>query len=225
MPPQLERIMANNVIVPAGLGGGPSTITRPLPSHFTRAQPTWVRRRRWVRIMRRRLDIPPLPFLEADGAMYHLGFDGSLIPYKEDTVNPVDQEEGQELSVMQSTPMSSAQDYVARARYLVGNQNQELDVNGTSLSAPEARRAIAKLEQAVSELRQGLLRTYTLCKWNISFIILSTGDEDADRKIQAEVLLNAYSRELDRRRLSAGARGLLISDDGEFSICNTFADS
>lgn len=35
-----------------------------------------------------------------------------------------------------------------------------------------------------------------------------------DRKTQAEVLLNAYSRELERRRLSAGAQGLLISGDG-----------
>jgi len=189
MPPQLERIMTNNAIVPAGLGGGPSTITR--PPHFTRAQPTWVRRRRWVRIMRRRLDIPPLPFLEADGAMYHLGFDGSLIPYKEDNVNPVDQEEGQELSVMQSTSSSSAQDYVARARYLVGNQNQELDVNGTSLSAPEARRAIAKLEQAVSELRQGLLCTYAL---QLEYIIHNTidrrrrcGSQDSSRSFTQRI--------------------------------------
>ena len=37
-------------------------------------------------------------------------------------------------------------------------------------------------------------------------------DEDADRKVQAEVLLNVYSRDLERRRLAAGARGLLMSD-------------
>lgn len=41
------------------------------------------------------------------------------------------------------------------------------------------------------------------------------GDEDVDRKTQAEVLLNAYSRELERRRLVAGAQGLLISGDGK----------
>lgn len=41
-----------------------------------------------------------------------------------------------------------------------------------------------------------------------------TGDEDTERKVQAEVLLNAYSRDLERRRLSAGAQGLLISDQG-----------
>ena len=45
-----------------------------------------------------------------------------------------------------------------------------------------------------------------------------TGDGDVDRKTQAEVLLNAYSRELERRRLDAGAQGLLITDSGELSL-------
>lgn len=40
-------------------------------------------------------------------------------------------------------------------------------------------------------------------------------DSDLERKTQAEVLLNAYSRELERRRLSAGAQGLLIAGEGE----------
>lgn len=43
-----------------------------------------------------------------------------------------------------------------------------------------------------------------------------TGDDDVDRKTQAEVLLNAYSRELERRRLAAGAQGLLISGDSTY---------
>lgn len=45
-------------------------------------------------------------------------------------------------------------------------------------------------------------------------MILGVADEDADRKTQAEVLLNAYSRELERRRLAAGAQGLLLSRVG-----------
>ncbi len=40
------------------------------------------------------------------------------------------------------------------------------------------------------------------------------GDNDPERKTQAEVLLNAYSRELERRRLAAGAQGLLLSTHG-----------
>ena len=45
-----------------------------------------------------------------------------------------------------------------------------------------------------------------------------TGDEDPERKIQAEVLLNAYSRELERRRLAASSQGILISEYGELSV-------
>ena len=43
-------------------------------------------------------------------------------------------------------------------------------------------------------------------------------DEDNERRTQAEVLLNAYSRELERRRLAAGAQGLLLSGDGKLSF-------
>jgi len=48
-------------------------------------------------------------------------------------------------------------------------------------------------------------------------------DSDVERKTQAEVLLNAYSRELERRRLAAGAQGLLISGAGEaeYLLCFT----
>ena len=129
-----------------------------------RPQLQWVRRRRWVRIMRRRLDIPPLPFLQPDGAMYHLDLDGDLIPYvkkshnnEKSYNNSPDPGEGQELGTMSSTFLSSAQDsgYVSRARYLVGNYLHDWDAKeGSSI---EIRRAIAKLERATTELRQGIL--------------------------------------------------------------------
>jgi len=44
--------------------------------------------------------------------------------------------------------------------------------------------------------------------------MMSIDDEDSERKTQAEVLINAYSRELQRRRLEARAQGLLISGNG-----------
>ena len=46
-------------------------------------------------------------------------------------------------------------------------------------------------------------------------LISFAGDNDMELKTQAEVLLNAYSRELERRRLAAGAQGWLISGDGK----------
>ncbi|KAG6837980.1 hypothetical protein H0H93_008374 [Arthromyces matolae] len=194
VPPQLERLLSGSNLVGTGFGDSSG---RRNSAGSSRPPQTWVRRRRWVRIMRRRLDIPPLPYLEPDGSMYHLDGDGSLIPFVEDQEGS-GEGEGQEMGAMSSSFLSSAQDYVSRARYLVGNQTQYTDSNGAPSSAVEARRAIAKLERATTELRQGILV-----------------DEDNDRKTQAEVLLNAYNRELERRRLAAGAQGLLLAGNDD----------
>jgi hypothetical protein len=160
-PPQLERALAGNGIVSSGLGGGPSSSRRSSgassSASHSRSPLTWVRRRRWVRVMRRRLDIPPLPFLEPDGTMYHLDADGTLIPFVDEARSGGHGDgDGQELGSMRPTVISSAQDYVARARYLVGTQTSD----SSTESAVEARRAIAKLERATMELRQGLLGPY-----------------------------------------------------------------
>ncbi|KAL0070873.1 hypothetical protein AAF712_002094 [Marasmius tenuissimus] len=190
MPPPLQRIVSGGVTLSPGLGG---TSSRRSPH----PQPTtWVRRRRWVRVMRRRLDIPPLPFLLPDGGMYSINDEGNLVPYTEEPHSSSGDEEGQELGAISSNFLSSTQDYVSRARYLVGKQS---DWQNAASSAVEARRAIAKLERATMELGQGIL-----------------GDEDVERKTQAEVLLNAYGRELERRRLAASAQGLLISGDDDY---------
>lgn len=150
-PMQLQRILNGSGIVAAGFGAASSSSL----SSTSRTHPTWVRRRRWVRIMRRRLDLPPLPFLEPDGAMYYLDSDGALIPYREET-----QDRGLDLELIPPNAMiSSARDYVARARYLVGNQFQNSDT--VPFTSIEVRRAIAKLERATMELREGILGALT----------------------------------------------------------------
>jgi hypothetical protein len=106
--------------------------------------------------MRRRLDIPPLPFLEPDGSMYHLTADGTLTPVIDDDHSDVNDPDGQELGSIPPTPFSFARDYVARARYLVGTRSQD-DAESNFPSVIEARRGIAKLERATTELRQGIL--------------------------------------------------------------------
>lgn len=213
-PPPLQRLLKGSGAVAAGLGGGSSS--RSNSSSGSRAgSQLWVRRRRWVRVMRRRLDIPPLPFMQPDGNMYHLDADGALIPYHGDADDEHDGSEGQELGVMPSSGLTAAQDYVGRARYLAGT-SQETESSTESQSSVEARRAIAKLERATAELRQGILGAKDI--WITgpeAHSIFMAGDSDIDRKTQAEVLLNAYSRELERRRLAAGAQGLLISGEGQ----------
>lgn len=84
--------------------------------------------------------------------------EGHFIPYSDDHHSDFEDGDGQELAPMQSNFFSSTQDYVGRARYLVGTQSRDTDP--TTMSAIDTRRAIAKLERATMELRQGLLRTF-----------------------------------------------------------------
>lgn len=211
-PPQLERLLSGNGTMTAGLGSNRSRSSSGASSSSAPrrdANPqSWARRRRWVRVMRRRLDIPPLPFLQPNGQLYHVGPDGTMIPYEEHDDSDFGDGEGQELSAIPRSVLSSAQDYVARARYLAGTQHGDAEsVNGFN-SALEARRAIAKLERATTELRQGILN-----------------DSDVERKTQAEVLMNAYSRELERRRLAAGAQGLLLTEGEDDEIDDDDSDN
>ncbi|KAF7433187.1 hypothetical protein PC9H_005136 [Pleurotus ostreatus] len=189
-PAPLERLLT-------GSASGPSTPAPNRAGSGSRTPQTWVRRRRWVRVMRRRLDIPPLPFLEPDGLMYDLSAEGTLVPHVSHSSNDFgDDGDGQELSALPASFLSHSRDYVARARYLVGSQLPDPDPS--LASAVEIRRAIATLERATTELRQGVLN-----------------DTDDERKTQAEVLLHALNRDLERRRLAAGANGLLISHEDD----------
>ena len=148
--------MSGTGAVAVGLSG--QSGSRPSGSRSTPvAAQAWVRRRRWVRVMCRRLDIPPLPFLEPDGKVYHFTADGHLVPFMEHPTEGDHEGGGQELAAMPSTGLPSAQDYVARARYHAGNCTESPT---ESISAVEARRAIAKLERATTELSQGILSTF-----------------------------------------------------------------
>lgn len=155
-PPQLERLLSGSGTMTVGLSG--STGRQGSSSNMSGAQ-KWVRRRRWVRVMRRRLDIPPLPFMEPDGGMYMLTADGTLIPFVEECVEGGSQDgDGRELGTMPASFLSVSQDYVARARYLAGTHHgSETPGYGDEASAADVRRAIAKLERAVMELRTGML--------------------------------------------------------------------
>lgn len=155
-PARLERLLAGGGAVAALSASGSGGSSRSRPGSIS-AQ-SWVRRRRWVRVMRRRLDIPPLPFLGPDGQYHHWLHDGTMVPF-EDTINGFGESEGQELSTIPSNPPASVRDYVAHARYLAGPQVGDPETVDQLNSAVEARRAIAKLERATTELEQGILGT------------------------------------------------------------------
>jgi hypothetical protein len=119
-------------------------------------------------VLRRRLDIPPLPFLQPDGMRYYLGSDGTLVPAEENQVGSYEGE-GQEMGTFVSSV--GGQDYVSRARYLAGTQrkgsvsvglvdNNGFGINGETVSAADLKRAIGRLERASVELRAGILSEF-----------------------------------------------------------------
>lgn len=161
IPPALERVLSRSGVISPALSGASSFVGPNGPNGHTNgrtspAQMSWVRRRRWVRVMRRRLDIPPLPFMEPDGSMYQVTSDGALIPFVQD--DSFDPDGGQELGAMPQSYLSFTQDYVSRARYLAGSpHDNELDSTGSTSLSADIRKSIAKLERAVLELRAGML--------------------------------------------------------------------
>lgn len=157
-PPQLERLLAGSGAMAANLAGSSS---RAGSSSSSSRPHGWVRRRRWIRVMRRRLDIPPLPFLGPSGGMYQLSGNGTLVPFVDEVRSDGYDGDGQEMGAMSSSFLSKSQDYVARSRYLAGTPHgAETPSMSNGLSAGELRRSIAKLERAVSELRSGMLGKY-----------------------------------------------------------------
>lgn len=153
-PPPLQRLLSGSGAMAVGLGGASS---RSSSAGRSSGLQSWVRRRRWVRVMRRRLDIPPLPFLGPDGNMYQICGDGAMIPYVNEEGNEFTDSDGHEMAAMPVSNLSMSQDYVSRSRYVAGAPSPDTATNGASQSAVDTRRAIAKLERAVMELRMGML--------------------------------------------------------------------
>lgn len=107
------------------------------------ASQKWVRRRKWVRVMRRRLDLPDWGFGEVE-----------LEPNAPESES--ESEEAAELVSM---------DYRSRARFLIGQSSdvwERLSPEATSSEGPvvvdqvELRKRVAQLERAADELRRGI---------------------------------------------------------------------
>ena len=166
MPPALERVLSRSGVMSPALGSASSFVSHSSPNRQANgraspAQLSWVRRRRWVRVMRRRLDIPPLPFMEPDGSMYQVTSNGVLVPFIQD--DSFDPDGGQELGSMPQSYLSFTQDYVSRARYLAGSpHDNDLSSFEGTVTPADARKSIAKLERAVLELRAGMLGKFSL---------------------------------------------------------------
>lgn len=118
----------------------------------------WVRRRRWVRIMKRRLDVP------------------SESTREDSTITEEDPQ-------WQAT-LQRATDYIERAQYIVGKQDEEATSPTTSRRKQnrhnEQRREIRRFEGALAILREGI-----------------DADQDESRREQAETLADAWKEHIN----------------------------
>lgn len=157
----------------------------------------WVRRRRWVRVMRRRLDIQVGDELEA-AELAHLSasvgsYGASLGGLTSAVVIQAEQEARQ-----QCAALGASADYVARAQALAGPDASEgvtpADLMGQGVD--ELRKRIARFDLAVAELRASAF-----------------ADENTDRRSRAEDLLKEYTLQLGQLKQAAGLEE--GSEDGE----------
>ncbi|CED85476.1 FYVE finger containing protein [Phaffia rhodozyma] len=192
-----SALTGRSPVLHSSLLPSPSSLSIPLPNTSSieeQGAAKWVRRRVWVRISKRRLDVPALPFLEPDGlSTPGFNLDGSRVRSnrKNESLDsasalPVEQESsvrGMELE------MNKTEDYLARARYLAGGRRRGSGGTTPGRSTDERTPAtlkitLGKLERAVSGLRVGIER-----------------DSDEVRAEAAQGLLNSLHIELDALRL------------------------
>jgi hypothetical protein len=218
VPPPLARLLEGR-----GLG---SSVTRaitggalPGPGQTSvngvggeqEAVPTgWVRRRRWVRVIRRRLDIDFGDELEAaEIAQY------SSAAYAEPgaSLKPSSVVAAEQEAREAAASLGPSADYVARARALagLGAASGSTPADAMGEGADELRRRIARLDLAISELRGSAF-----------------SDADSDRQSRAEDMLKEYTLQLGQLRQAIGIEEEGSEDEDsdaeEFIYPNSYKD-
>ncbi|KAM0756078.1 hypothetical protein T439DRAFT_351802 [Meredithblackwellia eburnea MCA 4105] len=202
-PPELQKVLEEGAGV-MGLGGQ-----------------KWVRRRRWLRVMKRRLDVPAWGGL-LYGAEHQNGLGGDFEGSSAESSKGPD---------VPDSPSPNA-DYLVRAQFLAGahhfttsNLNSASDRSSIrsgktalgnidrELDKAELRKAAARLERATDELRTG-----------------TVSDENAERRRKAEDQLEAFLHQLAliKAELGSGERNEDEDedddDDDEFIYTGRDAD-
>lgn len=203
-PPQLGRLLEGK-----GLG---STLTRALAGQSSTAGfgtdedavPTdWVRRRRWIRVMRRRLDIE-----------FGDGLEAAEIDTVQAGEDRVASEQASAARQAQSDldKLSSTASYLDRAQALAGHQDREQVTPADMLADPATIPGqVVRLEMAIGELRASAFE-----------------DDDRERQVQAEALLKEYTLRLGQLRQSASTADDAESEDDDedgFIYPNSFKDT
>lgn len=170
----------------------------------------WVRRRRWVRVMRRRLDIAFNDDLEAteqnsttrstqspSTTESQRVFESSIVLQAQADARNDAQKEGPDA------------DYMRRARAMAGSTNGD---TFTDMDENELQRRLTRIELAITELRQHAF-----------------SDADGERQQRAEELLKQYTIRMGQLRQATGLDEESDdsdddSDDAEFIYPNSYRD-
>ncbi|UZJ52410.1 hypothetical protein CBS101457_001730 [Exobasidium rhododendri] len=217
-PPPLVRLLE-------GRGGGLShTVQRAVtgvvqatsgPVEEAEAVQTgWVRRRRWIRVMKRRLDIEFKDELEAaEEASSHLTT-SQRHDNRECGLTFAYIIEAQQAARMDAQKLGPTADYLARSKAMAGTSSGFTPADVVDQSDTEMKRHITRLDVAILELR------------NSAF-----SDDDRDRQMQAEETLKEFTLQVGQLKQAAGLQEGSEEeddddddDDDEFIYPNSYKD-
>ncbi len=180
----------------------------------------WVRRRRWIRVLRRRLDIEFGDDLEACEAAFSAenednddGTDAGVQGQHGHGLSTAAIMAAQEMAKMECSQLGPDADYVSRAKALAGTSAASGATPADAIGADrdELARRIARLVMAITELRAAF------------------EDDDVERRSRAEDLRKEYTLQLGQLRQAAGLdededEDAAEDDDDEFIYPNSYKD-
>ncbi|ETS59631.1 hypothetical protein PaG_06555 [Moesziomyces aphidis] len=216
-PPPLERLLEGRGLsasVTRALTGGAGLANAQADQEASASG--WVRRRRWVRVMRRRLDIEFGDDLEAcegaaSGASELSGDEDAAYGSGSQGLSTAAMMAAQEAAKLECSQLGPDADYVSRARALAGSSAAAGATPADAMGADrdELARRIARLYMAITELRAAF------------------EDDDVERRSRAEELRKEFTLQLGQLREAAGLddddddEG---DDDDEFIYPNSYKD-
>ena len=219
-PPPLERLLEGRGLsasVTRALTGGAGLASASADQEASSTG--WVRRRRWIRVLRRRLDIEFGDDLEAcEGAVSTDGQrNGSNqeddAHSNERTLSTAAIMSAQEAAKLECSQLGSDADYVSRAKALAGSSAASGATPADALGddRDELARRIARLVMAITELRAAF------------------EDGDVERRSRAEDMRKEYALQLGQLRQAAGLdddddEDAADDDDDEFIYPNSYKD-
>ncbi|GAC93095.1 hypothetical protein PHSY_000656 [Pseudozyma hubeiensis SY62] len=220
-PPPLERLLEGRGLsasVTRALTGGAGMASAQAEQEASSSG--WVRRRRWIRVLRRRLDIEFGDDLEACEGASAAGLERSAASDGSDAHGGVGHGlstaaimAAQEAAKLECSQLGPDADYVSRAKALAGASAASGATPADAIGADrdELARRIARLVMANTELRAAF------------------EDDDVERRSRAEELRKEYTLQLGQLREATGLdededEDAGDDDDDEFIYPNSYKD-